>query len=175
MNMVTFVWAAVIGACATMALPHLLIGIKRPAWQNLFFALAALSVAGIACGELAIMHSTTTEQIGRAQQWMHVPIFFFAIAIVGFVHLNFGTGRLWLGIAGCAVRFVCLVVNFVSPPNLNFREITALRHLNFLGDTVAMPEGVGSPWTHFAELGSFLILAFVVDATLALWRRGGRD
>ena len=106
MSMVTFVSAAVIGACATMALPHLLIGIKHPAWQNLFFALAALSVAGIACGELAIMHSATTEQIGRAQQWMHVPIFFFAIAIVGFVHLYFGTGRLWLGISGCVVRFV---------------------------------------------------------------------
>ena len=88
MSMVTFVWAAVIGACATMALPHLLIGIKHRAWQNLFFALAALSVAGIACGELAIMHSATTEQIGRAQQWIHVPIFFFAIAIVGFVHLT---------------------------------------------------------------------------------------
>ena len=56
MSMVTFVWAAVIGACATMALPHFLIGIKHRARQNLFFALAALSVAGIACEELAIMH-----------------------------------------------------------------------------------------------------------------------
>jgi len=175
MSTVTFVWAVVIGACATMALPYLLIGIKDRVWQNLFFAVAALSCAGIACQELAIMHSATTEQIGRAQQWMQVPIFFFAIAIVGFVHLNFGTGRLWLGIAACLVRFVCLVINFVSPPNLNFREITALRHLNFLGDTVAMPEGVGSPWTRLAELGSLLILAFVVDATLALWRRGGRE
>ena len=175
MSMVTFVWAAVIGACATMALPHLLIGIKHRAWQNLFFALAALSVAGIACGELAIMHSATTEQIGRAQQWVHVPIFFLAVAIVGFVHLYFGTGRLWLGIAGCVVRFATLVINFAAPPNLNFREITALRHLNFLGDTVTMPEGVGSPWTHLSELSSLLILAFVVDATLALWRRGGRE
>ena len=175
MSMVTFVWAAVIGACATMALPHLLIGSKHRAWQNLFFALAALSVAGIACGELAIMHSVTTEQLGRAQQWVHVPIFFLAVAIVGFVHLYFGTGRLWLGISGCVVRFVTLVIDFAAPPNLNFRVITALRHVNFLGETVTMPEGVGSPWTHLSELSSLLILAFVVDATLALWRRGGRE
>jgi two-component system sensor kinase FixL len=158
-----------------MALPHLLIGIRHRAWQNLFFALAALSVAGIACGELAIMHSATTEQIGRAQQWVHVPIFFLAVAIVGFVYLYFGTGRLWLGISGCVVRFATLVINFAAPPNLNFREITALRHLNFLGGTVTMPEGVDSPWTHLSELSSLLILTFVVDATLALWRRGGRD
>ena len=173
--MVTFVWAVVIGACAMMALPHMLIGIKHRAWQNLFFALAALSVAGIACGELAIMHSTTTEQIGRAQQWIHVPIFLLVVAIVGFVHLYFGTGRLWLGISACVVRSVTLVINFAFPPNLSFREITALRHLSFLGDTVAMPEGVGSPWTHLSELSSLLILAFVLDATLVLWLRGGRD
>jgi len=175
MSMVTFILALVIGACTTMALPHLLIGIKNRAWQNLFFAVAALSVAGIACGELAIMHSATTGQIGRAQQVVHVPIFFLAVVIVGFIHFYFGTGRLWLGIAGCAVRFATLVINFVAPPNLNFREITALRHLNFLGDTVTIPEGVSSPWTHLSELSSLLILAFVMDATLALWRRGGRD
>jgi two-component system, LuxR family, sensor kinase FixL len=175
MSTVTFVWAAVIGACATMALPHLLIGIRHRAWENLFFALAALSGAGIACGELAIMHSTTTEQISRAQQWIHVPIFLLAVAIVGFIYLNFGTGRLWLGISGLVVRFVTLVVNFAWPPNLNFREITALRHLKVLGDIVALPESTANPWTHLGELSSLLILAFVVDATLALWRRGGRE
>src|SRR5438034_3977208 len=52
MSLVTFIWSMVIGACATMALPHLLIGIKGKTWENLFFAIAALSVAGIACGEL---------------------------------------------------------------------------------------------------------------------------
>src|SRR6476620_3575699 len=133
MSTVTFVLAVVIGACATMALPHLLIGIKHRGRQNLLFAIG------------------------------------------GFVHLYLGTGRFWLGISGCGVRFATLVINFAAPPNLNFREITALGHLNFFGDTVTIPEGVGSPWTHLSELSSLLILAFVVDATLALWRRGGRE
>jgi two-component system, LuxR family, sensor kinase FixL len=176
MSMVAFLWAVVIGACATMALPHLLIGIKHRAWQNLFFALAALSGAGIAFGELAMMCSRTAEQIGRAQQWTHLPIFFLAVAIVGFIRLNFGTGRLWLGISGCVLRAVVLVINFARPPNVNFRAVTGLRHLNFLGDTVATPEGVPNPWTHLGELSSFLILAFVLDATVTLWRRGrGED
>ena len=43
MRWVTFIWAVVIGACATIALPHLLIGIKRKTWENLFFAIAALT------------------------------------------------------------------------------------------------------------------------------------
>jgi two-component system, LuxR family, sensor kinase FixL len=172
MRWVTFIWAVVIGACATMALPHLLIGIKRKTWENLFFAIAALSVAGIACGELAIMHSRTAEEIGRAIQWTHLPVFFLVLAIVGFVRFYFGTGRLWLGIAACVARLVSLVINFAFPPNLSFREITSLRQFSFLGETIAMPEGVVSPWTHLGELSSLLVLAFVVDALLTLWRRG---
>jgi two-component system sensor kinase FixL len=172
MSWVTFIWAVVIGACVTMALPHLLIGIKRWAWANLLFAIAALSVAAIAWSELTIMYSRTPEEIGRAIQWAHIPIFFLVLAIVGFVRFYFRTGRLWLGIAACVARLVSLVINFAFPPNLNFREITSLRQFSFLGETIAMPEGVVSPWTHLGELSSLLVLAFVVDASLTLWRRG---
>jgi two-component system, LuxR family, sensor kinase FixL len=172
MSWVTFIWAAVIGACATMALPHLLVGLKERAWANLFFVVAALSVAGIAADELAIMHSQTTAEIGRVQQWAHVPIFLLVLAIVGFVRAYFGTGRLWLGVAACGARLACLVINFAFPPNLNFREITSLRQFNFLGETVAMPEGVINPWTRLGELSSLLLFAYVVDASLTLWRRG---
>src|ERR1041384_7266333 len=103
MSWITFVWAMVIGACVVMALPHLLLGLKGKARANLFFVLAALSVGGIACGELAIMHSRSIEEIGRAIQWTHVPIVSLVLGIVGFVHSYFGTGRLWLGIAACGV------------------------------------------------------------------------
>src|SRR6266404_8172119 len=119
MSWVTFIWATVFGACAIMALPHLLIGLKGRAWENLLFALAALSVAGIAFGELAIMQARTTEEIGRAIRWIHLPIFFLHVGIIGFVGTYFGTGRLWLGLAGIGTRLVTLVINFAFLPNLN--------------------------------------------------------
>jgi PAS domain S-box-containing protein len=175
MSLVTFIWAVVIGACATMGLPHLLIGFKRKAWENIFFAVAAASVADIAAGELGIMHSRTTEEIGRAVQWAHLPVFFLVLAIVGFVRSYFGTGRLWLGVAAVGARLLSLIINFTFPPNLNFREITGLRHFNFLGQTIAMPEGVANPWTRVGELSSLLMLVFVVDASVSLWRRGGAE
>ena len=175
MSWVTFIWAVVIGACVIMALPHLLVGLKGRAWENLFFVLAALSVAGIACGELAMMHARTIEEIGRAQRWTHVPVFLLIVAIVGFVHFYLGTGRLWLGIAACLVRLVSLVINFAALPNLNFREITGVRRFGFLGETVATPEGVISPWTRVGELSSLLILVFVIDASLTLWRQGSAE
>ena len=171
MSWVTFIWALVFGACVTMALPHLLIGLKSRAWENLFFVVAAFAVAGITFGELAIMHSRTTEEIGRAQQWIHLPIFFLYIGVVGFVATYFGTARLQLGIAACVARLLSLVVNFAFPPNLNFREITGLRHFDFLGETISMPEGVFNPWTRLGEVSALLLLAFVVDASITLWRR----
>ena len=172
MSWVTFVWALVIGACVIMALPHLLVGLKGPALENLFFVLAVLSVAGIACGELTIMHARTIDEIGRAQRWTHVPVFTLLVAIAGFVHFYLGTGRLWLAIAACLARLVSLVINFAYPPNLNFREITGVRLFGFLGETVATPEGVISQWTRVGELSSLLLLIFVIDASLTLWRQG---
>ena len=172
MSWVTFVWAWVIGACTTMALPHLLIALTRRTWEDLLFGLTALGVAGVAVGELAVMHAHTTEEIGRAVQWTHIPVFLVVIGIVGFVRAYFGTGRLWLGLTACGLRFVSLILNFVFPPNLNFRQITALRHFDFLGDTIAMPEGVMNPWMRLGELSSLLVLIFVIDASLTLWRRG---
>ena len=171
MSWITFLWALVIGACVVMALPHLLIGIKSWALENLFFAIAALAVAGIAFGELAIMHSETSQEIGRMMQWTHLPVFFLYAGVIGFVGFYFGTGRVWLGVTAVVVRFATLVINFALPPNLNFQQITALRSINFLRETVVMPQGVVNPWVRLGELSSLLMLAFVIDASLTLWRR----
>lgn len=172
MSWVTVIWAVVIGACATMALPHLFIGLKNRAWENLLFALAALGVAGVAFGELAVMHARNPQEIGRSLQWTHVPLFFAILGTIGFVRSYFGTGRLWLGIGVSVLRLVMLVINFAFPPNLNFREISGLRRFDFLGEPVSMPSGVLGPWTTIGQASSLLLLIFVVDASLTLWRRG---
>ncbi len=158
-----------------MALPHLLVGLKAKAWENLFFVLAALSVAGIAAGELAIMRSHTPQEIGRALQLAHVPVFFLIFGIAGFIHFYFGTGRSWLGWSAMGARFLSLLLNFAFPPNLNYREITSLRRLDFLGETVSMPAGIVSPLRRLGELSSLLLLAYVIDAAIRLWRRGSAN
>jgi two-component system, LuxR family, sensor kinase FixL len=172
MDWVTAIWAMLIGGCVAMALPHLLIGIWQRRGAHLFFVLAAAAVIGIAICETLMMRAGTVDQFARAQQWTHVPIFFLVVALVGFVRLYFHTGRLWLGMIACAVRFLSLIINFAFPPSLNFREITALRHLHFMGEIVSVPVGVSSPWTRLGELSSLLLLVFVIDASISLWRQG---
>jgi two-component system, LuxR family, sensor kinase FixL len=175
MNWVTFIWALVIGASVVMALPHLFVGLKDRTWKNLLFAISAFGVAGVALGELAIMHAGTPQQIGQRIQWTHFPLFFMTLGIVGFVRAYFGTGRLWLLIVIGAVRSFMLVINFAFPPNVNFRAITGLRRFEFLGDTVSMPAGIIGWGTPLGQVSSILILVFVIDATVMLWRRGNPD
>jgi hypothetical protein len=54
-------------------------------------------------------------------------------------------GRPWLGWTVCALRTLALVLNFLVGQNLNYREITALRHIPFLGESVPVAEGVSNP------------------------------
>jgi PAS domain S-box-containing protein len=73
------------------------------------------------------------------------------------------------------VRVLMLIINFALYPNANFREITGVRPVDFLGETVSTPLGVLGPGTTLGQLSSLLMLAFVIDASLVLWRRGGAD
>jgi PAS domain S-box-containing protein len=58
--------------------------------------------------------------------------------------------------------------------NLNFREITALRPVQFLGETVVTPVGSVNPWMLTGQLSLWLIILFTADATITAWRRGDR-
>ncbi len=176
MSWPTVIWSMVAAACLTMALPHLIIGLRQRGGRvHLFFALAAFAVAGMAAAELSIMRSMTTEEAGRAMEIAHVAVATVVIAIVGFVHLYFGTGRLWLGMTACVLRGVCVIINLFDSLNLPFREITGLRQFQFLRETVAMPLGTPSPYLVFTYLSSLLFLAFVIEASWKLWRQGAPE
>ena len=75
----------------------------------------------------------------------------------------------WLG-----VRLVGLVANFLTGVNVNFQEITALGHLHLPGGVVvAAPIGIPNPWAIVPQLSNLLLVVFIVDASITLWRRGG--
>jgi len=153
---------------------HLVIWCKQTdQWAHLLFSVTAISVAAIAALELLGMHAQSPEQFGRLIWWAHIPVFFLIASIVGFVRLYFNAGRLWLGYAVCSLRLLDLIINFFSVPNVNYREITGLRHVTTLGgETISLVQGVENPWVRVSELSSLLFLMFVVDASVSLWRRG---
>ena len=176
MSWITIAWSMVVSACLTLAVIDLLIWLQEPAQRaHLLFSVAAISVAAIAACELLLMHARSREQFGRVIWWAHLPVFFLAVSIVGFVRLYFSAGRPWLGYAACGLRLLDLIINFFSIPNANYKQITGLRHLTLGGETISIAQGMENPWVIVSELSSLLVLLFVVDASITLWRRGNRN
>ena len=176
MSWVTIVWSMVISACLTLAMMHVVIWFRQKhQYAHLLLSVTAISVAAIAACELLLMYAQSPEQYGRILWWAHIPVFSTAVSTVGFVRLYFNAGRWWLGYTACALRLLDLIMNFFARPNLDYKQITGLRHLTtFGGEVISLAKGVENPWIKVSELGSLFLLIFVVDASITLWHRGHR-
>jgi two-component system sensor kinase FixL len=176
MSWVTLLWSMDSAFCFTLAGIYLLVWFKhREAWEHLLFSCSALAAGAIAGLELTTMRAETTAQYGALLRWAHLPVWMLIVSVVWFVHLYLRAGRRWLVWTVCGLRTLALVLNFLFTPNLNYREITSLRHLSWWGgETVSAPVGVPNPWTLVGQLSIVLLLIFFVDATITVWRRGDR-
>jgi two-component system sensor kinase FixL len=176
MSWITILWSIDAAVCLTLAGMYLLVWCKqRDGWVYFIFSCSAMAAAVIAGFELASMRAETTEQYGAILRWAHVPVWVLIVSLVWFVRLYLHAGRLWLAWSVCGLRTLALILNFIFTPNLNYREITSLRHLSWwAGEIVSVPIGVTNPWTLVGQLSVLLLLIFFVNATITVWRRGER-
>ena len=175
MSWVTVIWSISAGACLTLAFLQFIVWCKdRAARANLVFAVGAVAVAVFAGLELALMRAETPGQYDTVVRWIHVPAWVLIVSIVAFVRLYLNAGRRWLAWTVVAARTLALILNFVFSPNINYRKLTALRHMPFLGEPVSVPVGVPNPWMLVAQFSLLLLVIFVVDASITVWRRGNR-
>src|SRR5438093_3427188 len=175
MSWITVIWSVGGGACLTLAFIQFIVWWKnRAARANLVFSVLAIAVASFAAFELALMRAQTPEQFGEIVRWLHVPVWVMIVSLVGFVRLYLRAGRRWLAWTVVGARTLSLILNFTFSPNINYREITALRHIPFLGESVSVAAGVPNPWMLVAQFSLVLLVIFVMDATIAVWRRGDR-
>ncbi|HZE69325.1 MAG TPA: PAS domain S-box protein [Pyrinomonadaceae bacterium] len=174
MSWVTLLWSIDAAFCFTLAGIYLLVWSKqRERWEHLLFSCSALAAGVIAGLELTTMRAETTAQYGALLRWAHLPVWMLIVSVAWFVHLYLRAGRRWLLWTVCGLRTLALVLNFLFTPNINYREITSLRHLSWWGgEMVSAPVGVTNPWTLIGQLSVLLLLIFFVDATISVWRRG---
>ena len=172
MSWVTVVWSMAAAACLTLSAVHVSVALRQRSLPSAFFAASGFSVAAVAAFEFALMRVDTPESYGQLGRWFHVPVFLLVVSFVLFVRTFLNAGRLWLAAAAIATRGAALVINFLHDPNLNFREISGIRHIRFLGEEISVPVGTISPWTRLGELSSVFVLAFLLDAAVTVWRRG---
>jgi PAS domain S-box-containing protein len=175
MSWLTFTWSMVAATCLTLGAFHAVIGFRLKTVANRWFALAAVAAAGIAVCELLSMRADTPAKWAAALRWGFLIFFVLFVSVVGFVRTYFRAGRPWLGWTAVAVRLATVVVNFAKPPNLNWASITAVRSIPFwFGERVFVPIGTVSKWTRLGQASMILLLAFLIDASITVWRRDDR-
>jgi signal transduction histidine kinase len=175
LNWVLILWSMAASASLTLAVIHFLSWFNnRTAWANLLFCFAAIGAVATAACELWMMRVATPAELATAVRWTQVAVWVIFVSLTGFVMLYLRAGRIWLAWTICVLRTFTLVLNFLVGQNLNYLEITDLRHIRFLGESVAVAEGVANPSMLVGQLSLILLVVFVADAAISVWRRGER-
>ena len=172
-NWIEIAWSMMAAASLTVGIVRGVVWSKqRSDHAHLAFFALACSVAVFSGFELANVSAQTPADLAMRLRWAHVPIAAIVILMVAFVRLYFVVGRLWLAWAAVAFRLSSLLLNFTTGVNINFQEITGLVQAPVLSGVVASPIGILNPWQIVSQIGNLLLVAFIVDASVTLWRRG---
>jgi two-component system, LuxR family, sensor kinase FixL len=177
MNWVQLVWVIMAASSLTLGAIHLLIWFKQRAeLSHLLFFVLATSAAAFGAFELALMQEQTGAGYVATLRWAHVPLAVFILSTVAFVRTYFGAGRPWLAWMVAGLRLLALVLNFLLTVNINFRALPAIKHVLVWGGVVVSgPAGIPNPWVIVPQISNLLLVVFVVDAAVTVWRRGGPD
>jgi signal transduction histidine kinase len=174
MSWVTIVWSMIASAALTLGVIYCMVWYRsRASWAPLLFSLSAVSTAVFAFFELSLMRAETPAEVMWAMKWSQVPIYIWLLSILWFVRIYLGAGRMWLAWTVTGVRTIYLLIGLLLVPNVIFREVE-VRHIQFLGESVAVAHGAPSPWQMLGLASAGLMLVFLADTTIISWRGGNR-
>jgi PAS domain S-box-containing protein len=177
LNNVVILWSMIAAVALLLATVHAARWVAdRRARADLAFAILAISFVAIAVCELGAMQAGTPEEWGRWMRLIHYPIFGLYAGVIAFIHFYLGAARPWLGGSLIGIRVAILALNVASPVSFNFEQVLSISQVRFLGESVTVAgEVVTGRWQFLGLVSSLLLMAFVVDATVKLWRRGRVD
>lgn len=161
------------GVALTLAAVQIMVLLHEWRRASIAFVVAACSVVMFAGFELYFMRAPSPEAFATAMRWIHVPSWTMTIALIVFVRDVFPEQRTWLALATASARTLILAIDFLGDgQNFNFDRVTALQHIDFLGDTIAVPVGIRGHWDWIALVERALFSAYVVDAAIRHARTG---
>jgi len=176
MNWITVSWPMVAAACLTLGLIELRIGLARPPRAaRLLYSLSAVAMAGFSGLELALMRVDSVAEAQALMRTMDAALGAIIVSLTAFIWVYFGTGNRWLALTVPCLYGIGAASDLVPGSDMTYRTITGLRTVEtFGGATFKIVEGVPNPWNVFPYLAAVMLIVFVADASVRLWRRGGR-
>ena len=176
MNWITIIWSMVAAICITLGLLELRIGISRPIdLARLFFSVSAFATAWQCFLELKLMNAQSPAQFHAILRCGGFSIELMIASLVAFIWVYFRAGNKWLALAGPCLFAAAVILDFIPGSGRTYLEITSLQTVDtFGGISYSVANGKPSPWNWLTYLAVFMLLLFVLDASLRLASRGGR-
>ena len=176
MSLLTIAWSFCASVCLMLGSIHLLFWLRnRSLHAYLLSSLMAFSAGVSALLELGLLLTESLDSYRVLILWENVAICMIMVPMVWFIQAYFGTGRRWLAFTITLLWILGMLANFLSPHSLTFIEITGLQRLTTAwGEAFSIPLGTTNPWKLLVDSASLLILVYVGDAAVRLWRQGGQ-
>lgn len=175
LNWITIVWPMVASACLVLGLIHLRIafgdGRRAP---HFFFAIAAFAVAAVSGFELTLLCTDDLARYQEVLRWAVVPIGIMVAATACFIRSFLGTGRLWLLVLGVGLNLASQAANLLAPEPVVRMAVSLHQVTSFGGAAYTVPNIVNGSWNWVELVSVLLVLAFMADASVQLWKKGGR-
>ena len=178
MNWITIAWPMVAAACLTLGLINLAIGlVVAPRLPRLLFSFNAFAVAWTCAVELQLMRAESVAEFDALTRELSLSTGLVVASLSAFVWVFFRAGNKWLALAGPAVYLLGVTWDFVpfGGSRFDYMQFTGLRTVtSWGGATFHVADGVPNPWTSIFYVGLLLVLVFVAQASVSVWRRGDR-
>ena len=175
MHWIFYAWAVMGGACIALAMVHVTVWVKqRTNYSDLLFAVSACAVAAISVFENMTMRTESPHEYVTLVRWGQVPVFVLITAIMAFVRVHFNAGRLWLAYVVFGTSVVILAANFWLDLGVRFADVPTLERFEAIGGQgVTIAHGPATGWATLGQFRALFYVAYIADASLTLWRRGG--
>ena len=177
LSSVTVVWSVISAAAFLLGLMQFSRwAADRQSSVDLTFSIVAFAFVAVAVAELHTMYAQSPVEWAALVKFIHLPLAVLIVGTVIFVRQYLRAGRVWLAGLVIILRILILAINAGADVNVNFERVDSLARIEFLGETIStVGESVTGRWQFLAALSNLLLIAFILDATISLWRRGGKE
>jgi transcriptional regulator with AAA-type ATPase domain len=177
MSWLTIAWSMCAAISAMLGIIQLSMWLRNR--NSLTYPLAmvmAFSASAMTISELALIYSQSIPHYANLLKIENLMVYILLISMVWLAYLYMGTARRSLALLITATWSVAIVMNFASPYSLVFSDISSLQSLlTYWGEGYTVAIGTTNPWKLLADLSSILILVYIFDASVRLWKQGKRE
>jgi hypothetical protein len=173
-HLFTNAYIAVGSICGAVSLLHLLIFIRRREEKiHVVFAFMALCCAMATVVDIRMHTATTVDDFVRFYKTTNTIQAFLWVAFAWFIQLYSSNHRRWPVFLVSGLYALAAVLNLAFPHGILFEHIDDLNRVMLpWGEQVAFGVGPANPWRLLPDLAWFIVLAYALDASIGLARRG---